>query len=102
MKDRILVWIDHTVLNFGIVKYLKDTYDCDLYAIFDVEKNQNEFFNKQDFVEFKKIWFFRDHLHKTNKKPDIEYLKQFEKNFSLRQKNKKSVNKMLDRAKNHS
>jgi len=83
LKDRILVWIDYTALNFGIIKFLKGFHDCEVFAIIDVGDKQKNFYINQNLVSFKKIWFFRDHLHKTNEEPDIEYLRGFEKKYRL-------------------
>ena len=83
MKDRILVYIEDIPLYFGIVKYLQEKHDCELFAIFDINKQQKGFYQDQNLVSFKKIWFFRDHIHKTSKTPDLKYLKKFEDNYGI-------------------
>jgi len=70
-------------MHFGISKYLQEKHDCEIFAIIDVDKRQKEFYQKQNFVKFKKVWLFRDHLHKTNEKPDMAYLKNFEKKYNI-------------------
>jgi len=46
MKDRILIYQDYTMSNFGLAKTLQEKYDCDLFAIIDVTDNMNKFFQK--------------------------------------------------------
>ena len=35
MSDKILVWVEVGLIQFGIAKYLKKIYDCELFAICD-------------------------------------------------------------------
>ena len=57
-------------------------YDCDLYGIIDVTNKPKIFFQKQNLVDFKKTWFFHDHIS-IDKKPDLEYLKYIEKKYDI-------------------
>ena len=52
MKDRILIYQDYTMHNFGLAKTLQEKHDCDLFAIFDVTDNMNKFFQKQKIVNY--------------------------------------------------
>lgn len=81
MKDKLLVWIDGP-LHFCIAHYLQNMYDCELYAIIDITNKPKEFFIKQNLTEFKKIWFFHDHIKKDHA-PDLEYLSQFETKYNI-------------------
>ena len=49
----------------------------------DVADKVKPFFETQKLVNYKKKWFFHDHIHKTNKKPDREYLKSIEKKYKV-------------------
>jgi hypothetical protein len=80
-KNRILLWIEGP-LHFCIAYYLQKTYDCELYAIFDITNKPKKFFEEQKLVKFKKIWFFHDHI-KKNHPPDLNYLASFEKKYKL-------------------
>ncbi len=82
MKDKILFWIDQTLVDFGTAKFLEEKYDCDLFGIVDVADRTKTFFQKQKIVQFKKIWFYHDYFN-IKTKPDIEYLKSFEKKYSI-------------------
>ncbi len=46
MKDKILIYQDYTMHNFGLAKTLQEKHDCDLFAIIDVTDNTNKFFQK--------------------------------------------------------
>ena len=61
MKVKILVWIDSSLTHFGISKSLKENFDCEIFAIIDTNQGR-EFFEKQEFIEFSKVWYFRDYF----------------------------------------
>ena len=82
MKDRILIYQEYTLHNFGLTKMLQEKHDCDLFAIFDVTDNMNKFFQKQKMVKYEKTWFLYDYIKKPQK-PDLEYLSQFEKKYGI-------------------
>ena len=82
MKDRILIYQDYTMHNFGLAKTLQEKHDCDLFAIIDVTDNMNKFFQKQKIVKYEKTWFLYDHIKKSQK-PDLDYLSQFEKKYGI-------------------
>lgn len=83
LKHKILLWIDGGFIHYGIAKSLQEKYDCDLYAIIDVNPQIKKFFLDQKFVNFKEKWFFRDCLMKEKKDPDLNYLIQFEKKYKI-------------------
>jgi hypothetical protein len=82
VKDKILIYQDYTMHNFGLAKTLQEKHDCDLFAIIDVTDNTNKFFQKQKIVKYEKTWFLYDYIKKT-KKPDLDYLSQFEKKYGI-------------------
>ena len=84
MTEKILFWIDSQFLLFGIAKYIQKLHDdCELYLIADCDEKLKKFFKKQDIVNFKKIYFFRDETSNIQKKPDIEFLENFEKQYNI-------------------
>ena len=82
MVDKILIWIDELLWYFGIAKYIKDNHDCEISAIYDVNKNLKEIFKNQNFVKIEKQWFFWDYIKKLDK-PDLDYLMRMEKKYNL-------------------
>lgn len=82
-KPKIILWIDTDFITFGMAKSLQEQFDCELYAIVDVTNKTKIFFEKQNLVNFKKIWFYHDHINQLQKEPDYEYLKKFEDKFNL-------------------
>ena len=83
MNDKVLFWIDSGLAHFFIAKILKEEYDCDLFAIYDLNEAK-KYFQNQKLVDFEKIWFYRDFLQKNNlKKPDLKYLSEFEKKYEI-------------------
>lgn len=82
MKNKIIFWLDVATLHFGLAKSLQEKYDCDLFAIIDVPDRRKIFFQQQKFVNFKKIWFYHDHILQK-KKPDVQYLQEIEQKYNV-------------------
>jgi len=83
LKDKILFFIDTWFTHFGIAKYLQEKYYCDMYSIIDCDDKAKKFFQTQELVKFSKNWYYLDCLRQLNKKPDIEYLKNFEDKYKI-------------------
>lgn len=83
MKDKILFFTDMWFFNFAVAFFLQKKYDAEFYAIFDVDDNAKKFFEKQELVNYKKTWFFLDHVSNFNFEPDFEYLKSFEDKYDI-------------------
>ena len=83
MKDKLLFYIDNYFVHFGIAKAIQEKYDCDLFAIIDVDAKAKKFFKNQDIVQFSKVWHYLEHVSTTNKKPDLEYLQSFEEKYKI-------------------
>ncbi|WP_100182732.1 hypothetical protein [Candidatus Nitrosotenuis aquarius] len=81
MKNKILFWLDQTLIQFGIAKFLYDKHECDLFAIIDVADRTKTFFEIQKLVPFKQTWFYHDQIKKIN--PDVSYLKKIEEKYSI-------------------
>ena len=63
--------------HFSIAHYLQKNLDCEFYALIDITNKPKKFFESQQLVKFKKIWYYHDHI-KRDKQIDIEYLKNLE------------------------
>ena len=46
MKDKLLFYIDNYFVHFGIAKAIQEKYDCDLFAIIDVDAKAKKNFLK--------------------------------------------------------
>lgn len=82
MKDKILFWIDSSLTEFCIAKFLQEKHDYNLFAIIDTN-TAKKFFSNQKIVNFKKVWYYRNYVLNTDKKPDLKYLSSFEKHYSI-------------------
>jgi len=78
LKDKILFYIDSGLIHFGIANRFLANYDCDIFAIIDVGDKEKKFFQQQHITNFKKVWYYLDHVSKIDKNHDLEYLKDFE------------------------
>ena len=83
MSNKILVWVDVGLTQFGIAKYLKKIYDCELFAIYDFNHHIKKSFLNQKLIDFKKEWYYWDHVLNIKQKPDVEYLKSFEQRYNI-------------------
>ena len=84
MKSKILFWIDIEFIYFGIAKHVCQNYDCDAYAIIDVNEKAKKFLQNQSIVPFKKSWYYLDHIQVGKHNPDVNYLKDFEKKYGIK------------------
>ena len=82
MTDKILFWVDISLLQFGIAKILQEKINNDFYVIYDLNHHLKKSFLKQNIVNFKKEWYFWDNVGKI-KKPNLEYLTKIEKKYKI-------------------
>jgi len=83
MNSKIIFWMNDALSFVGVPKTLQEKYGFEIFGIFDVTDKPKKFLAKQKLINFSKIWFFHDHIYKTNKKPDREYLKSIEKKYKV-------------------
>ena len=83
MSNKILVWVDVGLIQFGIAKYLKKIYDCELFAIYDFNHHIKKSFLNQKLINFKQVWYYWDHVLNIKQKPDVEYLNSFEQKYDI-------------------
>ena len=83
MKNKILVWINSSLVHYGLCKSLQEKFDCELYAIYDITDKPKKYFEIQKIVKFAKSWFYNDLVSLKYSKPDIQFLKQFEEKYNL-------------------
>ena len=83
MNSKIIFWMNDALSFVGVPKTLQEKYGFEIFGIFDVTDKSKKFLAKQKLINFSKIWFFHDHVYKTNKKPDKEYLKSIEKKYKV-------------------
>jgi len=82
MKDKIIVWLDSNLMQFCLCYYLQKEIDADFFAIIDTTNKTRSFYENQNLVKFKKVWYYHDYTLPI-KNPDLQYLSSFEKNHSI-------------------
>lgn len=82
MTKKIIFWVDGNPFTFILANSIQKKFDCELYAIIDITDKPKKFFLEQKFVNFKKVWFFHDHIH-PKKSVSIDFLKSFEMKYGL-------------------
>jgi len=71
------------MVSFGVMRFIHEKYDCDIYAIADITDKPKNFFLNQKLTPIKKIWFYHDYVSKINKKPDLKYLSSIEEKYKI-------------------
>ena len=82
MNKKIIFWLDSNLTYFCLAHFLQKELDADFYAIIDVTNKTRSFYENQNLVNFKKVWFLHDHILPL-RKPDLEYLSLFEKTYNI-------------------
>ena len=82
-NSKIIFWISDDLSVLGIPKILQEKYNFDIFGIFDITDKPKKFLKKQKLINFSKIWFFHDHINKTNQRPDREFLKLIEEKYKV-------------------
>ena len=82
-KPKLLFWLNGFLMHFSLAYYLQSKIDADFFGITDINSKPKKFFEKQKLVNFKKNWYYHDHINLNQKKPDIEYLMNFEKKYKI-------------------
>jgi len=83
MKKKLLFWLSVGLTHLGLAYYLKEKLDGEFYAIIDTTNKPKQMFLTQKLVDFRKTWYFHDHIKKTTKKPNLEFLSHFEKKYHI-------------------
>ena len=82
MKDKIVVWVDSDLKQFCLCYYLQKEIDADFFAIIDTTNKTRSFFENQNLINFKKIWFYHDNTLPI-KNVDEDYLSSFEEKYNI-------------------
>ena len=82
MKDKILFWVDVSLIQFGIAKTLQEKIDSNFYVIYDLNHHLKKSFLEQNIVDFEKEWYFWDHVGKIQE-VNTQYLKKIEKEYKI-------------------
>jgi len=83
VKKKFLFWIDIVMIQLGLAYQLQQKLDDDFFAIIDTPNNPKKMFQNQKIVNFQKTWFFHDQIKKSNEKPDLQYLADFENEYNI-------------------
>jgi len=83
MADKIFVWLGNDYTHYCLSHALQEKIDCELYGITEITSRPKEFFENQKIIDFKKIWFFHDHIQMKKSNPDLEYLSKFEEKYKI-------------------
>jgi len=83
MKKKVIFWLGVEFTHFCLSSILQKHFDAEYYSVIDITSKPRTFFEKQNLTEFKKSWYFFDHVKKNDHNIDYEYLKNFEKKYQI-------------------
>lgn len=83
VKPKLLFWLNGFFMHFSLAYYLQSKIDADFFGITDINSEPKKFFEIQRLVNFKKNWYYHDEIDLNQKKPDVEYLMNFEKKYQI-------------------
>ena len=67
VKPKVLFWINSVFLHYSLAYYLQSKLDIDFFGIADVNNKHKKFIQTQKLVNFKKNWYFHDHIDINHK-----------------------------------
>jgi len=82
-KPNLLFWLNGFLIHFSLAYYLQSEIDANFFGIVDINSKPKKFFESQKLVNFKKNWFFHNHIDLNQKNPDLEYLLDIEKKYNI-------------------
>ncbi len=80
---KLIFWIDDDLSTFCIAKKIKDDIGCEIHGIFNITNKPKKFIENQKIVDFQSINFYHDNVTDLNTKPDLNYLKEKEREYGL-------------------
>ena len=82
-KPKVLFWLNGVYLHYSLAYYLQKKIDGEFFGIVDINSKPKKFFQEQNLVNFKKMWYYHDFINTKSKNIDIDYLLNFEKKYKL-------------------
>ena len=82
MSKKIIVWLNADITEFGVCYYLQKFAAYEIYAIIDITNKPKHFYETQNLVKFKQIWFYHD-LIKNSTSVESNFLKSFEEKYDI-------------------
>jgi len=71
-------------MHYCIANSISKKIECNLFGIMDIrDEGTKNFLQSQKLVNFKKLWSTHDEIIKNRKKPNLEYLEQFEEKYDV-------------------
>ncbi len=83
MKNKVLFWLGADLTHFCLASLMQKKLNSDFYAICDITNKPKSFFKNQKVVDFKKTWFFHDHINSKKIVHDHTFLRHIEEKYNL-------------------
>ena len=83
MSNNIVFWIDSNPFTYVLANSLKNKISGEFFAVIEITDRPKKFFQKQNFVDFKKLWYFHEHVDSNVKHIDFKFLKYIEEKYKI-------------------
>ena len=83
MTDKILFFLTNDYTHYCLSYAFQKKNKARIFAISEVTSRPKKFFKNQKLVNFEKLWFFHEQIKQKTGKPDLNYLKKFEKKYKI-------------------
>jgi hypothetical protein len=83
MSNKILFWMGSDLTHFCLASLMQKKLDSDFYAVYDLPNKPKKFFKNQQIVDFKKTWFFHDHIDSKKTTHDLKFLEHIEEKYGI-------------------
>ena len=83
MPKKVIIWDSAHFFPFLLSNSLQKTADFEFYGIFSCAERQKKFFKEQNIVNFKKSWFYHEHIFPDKQITDTDFLKEIENEYNL-------------------
>ena len=83
MTKKVIIWDSGHFYPFLVANSLQKLDSFDFYGIFSCGERQKKFFAEQNFVNFKKTWFYYDDVSPDHHTIDFDFLKKIEDEYGL-------------------
>ena len=80
---KVLFWFPTDFTYFFNAYYFSKKYESKFFAIVDAPQKMSNFYKKQNFITFSKVWYLREEINKDENKLDLDYLRRIENEYDL-------------------
>ena len=70
-KPKVLFWLNGVYLHYSLAYYIQKKIDVEFFGIVDINSKPKKFFQEQNLVNFKKMWYYHDFINTKSKNIEL-------------------------------